>query len=162
MSSSACCALSRRRRHRIQATGARADAIKLVVDEGWRVVSHIGIAEWLQQSLKLARALGVQNVLVMHRFSDLSSAGDAGSRVAKLAEGLLSDTQTRVVYRQAPGEIEATRHLAGLTDTEARQVLELEPGEAIWKVAGRSFHVQHILSTRERELVNTDHAMEIR
>lgn len=149
------------RRQRAPEIEGRGDAIKLVIDEAWRVLGHVGIAEWLQAAFKLSRAWGVQNVIVMHRFSDLTAAGDAGTRVVKLAEGLLSDTQTRVVYRQVDGELDATRRLAGLTDTEADRVLNLRPGEAIWKVGHRSFHVQHIIARAERTLVDTDHAMRL-
>lgn len=150
------------RRQRTATTGdGQADAIKLVIDEAWRVLGHVGIAEWLQAAFKLSRAWGVQNVIVMHRFSDLTATGDTGSRVVKLAEGLLSDTQTRVVYRQVDGELEATRRLAGLTDTEAERVLNLRAGEAIWKVGSRSFHVQHIIGPAERALVDTDQAMRL-
>ena len=56
----------------------------VVVDEAWRMFSHLPIAAWMQQSFKLSRASGTMNVLVMHRLSDLTAAGGAGS----LAEGL--------------------------------------------------------------------------
>ena len=47
---------------------------------------------------------GLQNIVVMHRLSDLSAAGAAGSREVALAEGLLHDAQTRVIYRQVEDE----------------------------------------------------------
>ena len=52
----------------------------VVVDEAWRILSNLGIGEWLQQSFKLSRGLGTQNVVVMHRLSDLRAAGAEGSR----------------------------------------------------------------------------------
>jgi hypothetical protein len=70
----------------------------VVVDESWRRFSHLPIAAWMQQSFKLSRASGTMNVLVMHRLSDLASAGAAGSHQVRLAEGLLADTETRVIY----------------------------------------------------------------
>jgi hypothetical protein len=51
----------------------------VVMDESWRMFSHLAIASWMQQSFKLSRASGTMNVLVMHRLSDLASAGAAGS-----------------------------------------------------------------------------------
>ena len=50
----------------------------VVVDEAWRIVSNLGIGEWLQQSFKLSRGLGTQNVVVMHRLSDLRAVGRRG------------------------------------------------------------------------------------
>src|SRR6266508_708614 len=41
---------------------------------------------------------GVQNIIVMHHLGDLKAAGDAGSRTAELAQNLLADAATRVLY----------------------------------------------------------------
>lgn len=131
----------------------------LVVDEGWRVLSHLGIGEWLQSVWKLSRALGMANVAIMHRVSDLTAAGDAGSREARLAEGLLADAQTRIVYRQSTDELARSADMLGLTSTEAELVADLQPGQAVWKVGSRSFLVQHRLSQIEQALVNTDARM---
>jgi type IV secretory pathway VirB4 component len=130
-----------------------------VVDEAWRVLSELGLGEWLQSSFKLARQHGQQNIIVMHRFSDLSAAGAAGSRESRLAEGLLSDAGTRVVYRQNESEAPLAAQLLGLTETEAELLPGLGRGEAIWKVGQRSFFVSHLISAREAQLVDTDAAM---
>src|SRR6478735_6943151 len=119
----------------------------VVVDEAWRILSNLGIGEWLQQSFKLSRGLGTQNVVVMHRLSDLRSAGAEGSREAKLAEGLLADAETKVIYAQPPDQLSQARELLGLTDTEAELIPHLRRGWALWKVGQRSFLVQHRLSS---------------
>lgn len=142
----------------------RADArlkVISVVDEAWRVLSELGLGEWLQAKFKLSRQEGEQNVIVMHRFSDLSAAGAAGSREARLAEGLLSDAGTRVIYRQSESEAPIAAAITGLTDTEAALLPGLGRGEAIWKVGARSFFVQHLLSQYEAQLVDTDAAMAV-
>jgi hypothetical protein len=131
----------------------------VVVDEGWRILSSLGIGEWLQQSFKLSRALGTQNIVVLHRLSDLRAAGAEGSRELRLAEGLLADAETKVVYAQPPDQLPQARELLGLTDTEAELLPELRRGWALWKVGQRSFLVQHRLSASERELVDTDARM---
>ena len=79
----------------------------VVVDEAWRILSNLGIGEWLQQSFKLSRGLGTQNVVVMHRLSDLRAAGAEGSREVRLAEGLLADAETKVIYAQPPDQLAA-------------------------------------------------------
>ncbi len=76
----------------------------VVVDEAWAVLHDLATARWLQATFKLARAMGVANVAVVHRLSDLQAAGAAGSAQQRLAEGLLADTETRVVFGQAPAE----------------------------------------------------------
>jgi type IV secretory pathway VirB4 component len=131
----------------------------VVVDEGWRILSNLGIGEWLQQSFKLSRALGTQNIVVLHRLADLRAAGAEGSRELRLAEGLLADAETKIVYAQPPDQLAQARELLGLTDTEAELLPELRRGWALWKVGRRSFLVQHRLSSLEREIVDTDARM---
>ena len=133
--------------------------ILLVVDEAWAILGNLGVARWLQSSWKLSRALGVANIAVLHRLSDLASVGAAGSEQVGLAEGLLADSETRVVYAQSPGEVARCGELLGLTDTEADLVTSLPRGTALWKVGRRSFLVEHRLARGERWLVDTDRAM---
>jgi type IV secretory pathway VirB4 component len=130
-----------------------------VVDEAWAILSSLGIAKWLQASFKLSRARGLQNIAVMHRFSDLSATGAQGSQQERVARGLLSDTETKVVYAQPHSEIAATRDLLGLTDTEAALLPQLDRGIALWKVGERSFLVWHRLGRTEQALVDTDARM---
>ncbi len=149
----------------LQGSWARDDGIRriVVLDEAWVVLRHLAIARWLRESWKLARQYGVQNIAVMHRLSDLTAAGEAGSEQVQLAKGLLEDSETRVIYRQSPGEVEAARELLGLTQTEVDQIPTLERGEALWRVGRRSFIVQHRLEpATEREIVDTDANMATR
>jgi hypothetical protein len=134
----------------------------VVVDEAWRILSNLGIGEWLQQSFKLSRGHGTQNVVVMHRLSDLRAAGAEGSREVRLAEGLLADAETKVVYAQPPDQVTQARELLGLSDTEAELLPHLRRGWALWKVGQRSFLVQHRLSAFERDIVDTDARMTVR
>jgi len=137
------------RRLAAEREGMAAPKVISVLDEGWRVASHVGVAEWLQRSFKLSRALGTQNMIVLHRLSDLAAAGDAGSRQARLAEGLLADAETRVIYSQPPDQLDALRHLLGLSRTELEIVPTLRRGEALWLVGRRSFLVQLCLPVRD-------------
>jgi Intein splicing domain/LAGLIDADG-like domain/TraG P-loop domain len=149
----------------LQGSWARSDGVRriVVLDEAWVVLRHLAIARWLRESWKLARQYGVQNIAVMHRLSDLTAAGDAGSEQVQLAKGLLEDSETRVIYRQSPGEVEQARELLGLTQTECDQIPSLERGEALWRVGRRSFIVQHrIENSIEREIVDTDANMDPR
>lgn len=131
----------------------------IVLDEAWRLLSHLGTARWLRASLKLARQHGVANVLVMHRLSDLLAAGDTGTEKRALAEGLLADTQTRVIYRQPKDALKAIADLLGLSVHQGDEIAQLNPGMALWKV-GRTDHlVVHDLSEREALLTNTDQRM---
>ncbi len=144
------------------AGGGSGSRVLVVVDEAWAVLADLGIARWLQASWKLSRAYGVGNVAVLHRLSDLRSVGAAGSEQVGLATGLLSDSETRVVYAQPAGEVAAASELLSLSPTEAELLPQLRRGVALWKVGQRAFLVQHLLSPMERRLVDTDAAMAAR
>lgn len=132
----------------------------VVVDEAWAILSNLGVARWLQASWKLSRALGIANMAVLHRLSDLRAVGAGDSEQVSLAEGLLADSETRVVYAQSPGEVERAGELLGLTATEAALVTQLRRGVALWKVGQRSFLVEHRLAPPEHNLIDTDAAMD--
>ena len=89
------------------------EGVVVVVDEAWAILANLGVARWLQSSWKLSRARGVSNVAVLHRLSDLDTTGGAGSEQVGLAQGLLADSETRVVYAQPPGEARPRRSPTG-------------------------------------------------
>lgn len=147
------------RKRRAEAGEGDAPKVILAVDEAWRITADLGVAEWLQRSFKLSRAHGVQNIIALHRLSDLGAAGAAGSREARIAEGLISDADTKVILAQPPDQVDGLRSLLGLSATEAELVPALRRGEALWQVGRRSFLVQHRLSSIEQGLVDTDARM---
>jgi hypothetical protein len=131
----------------------------VIYDEAWRVMRHLALLERMQSQWKLSRGLGIANVMIIHRLSDLLSAGDAGSRGRALAEGLLSDCSTRIIYRQEADQLAASGALLGLTGVETQAVSALTKGRGLWKIAGRSFISQHLLHPVERDLFDTDARM---
>jgi hypothetical protein len=136
------------------------DRLVNVADESWKIVQHTGLGEWFQSNFKLARQFGVMNLVVLHKLADLQGAGDAGSRAARIAEGLVADASTRVVYHQDDSQIELTRALLGLSHTEGRLISMLGTGRALWRVGSRSFVVAHQRSAIEAALTDTDAGMD--
>jgi type IV secretory pathway VirB4 component len=132
-----------------------------VADESWKIVQHTGLGEWFQSNFKLARQFGVMNLVVLHKLADLQAAGDAGSRAARIAEGLIADASTRVVYHQDESQIPLTRALLGLSESEAELISMLSAGQALWRVGSRSFVVQHYRSELEAAFTNTDTGMKV-
>jgi hypothetical protein len=131
----------------------------VVLDEAWALLSHLATARWLQATFKLSRSYGVSNVAVVHRLSDLKAAGQEGSEQQRLAEGLLADAETRVVFGQAPGEAERAGELLGLSRNEQALLCQLPRGVALWRVGQSSFLVEHELCPEELALADTDGAM---
>jgi hypothetical protein len=145
----------------LQAALAGPDGIKrvVVIDEAWAILNDLATARWSQAAFKLSRSLGISNVVVVHRVSDLSAAGADGSAEEKLAAGLLADSETRVVFGQPPSEAGATGRLLGLGTTEVDVISKLPRGMALWRVGARSYLVEHVLGAEERRITDTDGAM---
>lgn len=147
------------RQQRAREHGHEPEKTVRVNDEAWRALSVPGAAEYYSSALKLSRDTGVQYVIALHRLSDLSATGDAGSRTQQLAEGLASEAAIRVIYRQAEREAPLTADSLQLSSTERALISELGQGEALWRVGERGFRVRHLIADAEWQLVQTDEAM---
>lgn len=130
-----------------------------VLDEAWSLLASPRTARYLQTCWKLGRTYGVANLAVVHRLSDLRSQADDGTATAKVAMGLLADTQTRVLFRQSSDQISDATELLGLKATEAEVLSRLCRGRAIWKIGGRTAVVQHEIAAGERAFCDTDSRM---
>jgi type IV secretory pathway VirB4 component len=142
---------------RITATDAARRII--VVDEAWALLGKVATTRWLQSTAKLARSLGIQLILVTHRLSDLTSQADSGTEAARQAQGLLADTDIRVVHRQPTAERATVASLLGLTRPEAELATRLPAHRALWRMGRHVAVVDHVLATDELAIVDTDSRM---
>jgi type IV secretory pathway VirB4 component len=140
-----------------------------VSDEQWRLLGNEELARFLQSCWKLGRSYGFANIAVSHRPSDLGAQADDGSATSKIARGLLSDTATKVLLKQAPDQLDLVVNLMGLSPAEAREVGALGPSQAIWRLGNRSALVDHnggrpgalngLVSSEEMGLIDTNDSM---
>ena len=128
-----------------------------VIDEAWAAVRHG--ARHFQGSLKLARTYGVSTWLICHRPADLTAQSDDGTADAKIAAGLLSDIQTRIVFRQPADQVPIAAELLGLTERETRWIGQLVKGRALWRLQHRGAVVHNVLTATELAQFDTDVAM---
>jgi len=130
-----------------------------VLDEAWALLGNRHTASYLQTCFKLGRTYGVANLCIAHRPSDLGAQADDGTATAKIAAGLLADSATKIVLRQAPDQIDGAARSFGLTDPERQIVSQLARGRALWKVGGRTAVVHHLMTATESEFCDTDARM---
>ncbi len=90
-----------------------------VLDEAWALLGNRHTAGYLQTCFKLGRTYGTANLCITHRASDLVAQADDGSSTAKIAAGLLADSATKIILRQAPDQLDATAAHFGLTEPES-------------------------------------------
>jgi type IV secretory pathway VirB4 component len=128
-----------------------------VIDEAWAAVRQ-GVRHF-QGSLKLSRTYGVSTWLVCHRPADLTAQADDGTAVAKIAAGLLSDVQTRIVFRQPPDQVPVAGEMFALSERERTWCGQFVRGRALWRLQRRGAVVHAVLTAAERRVCDTDEAM---
>src|SRR5690606_38228233 len=89
-----------------------------VLDEAWALLGNRHTASYLQTCFKLGRTYGASNICVAHRPSDLGAQADDGTATAKIASGLLADSATKILLRQAPDQLDAAERAFGLSEPE--------------------------------------------
>jgi hypothetical protein len=130
-----------------------------ILDEAWALLGNRHTASYLQTCFKLGRTYGVANLCIAHRASDLVAQSDDGTAIAKIAAGLLADSATKIILRQAPDQLAAATAHFGLTAPEASIIGQLTRGRALWKLGGRTAVVHHLLAPTEVSIVDTDARM---
>ncbi len=131
----------------------------MVYDEAWRLMAYPALLRRMDSQWRLARHYGIANMLVFHRLSDLDNVGDEGSAMRSLANSLLANAETRVVYRQESDQLTTTAQALGLTGTEQRLLPGLGTGQGLWRIKERSFVVQHQMHPDELALFDTTSRM---
>jgi hypothetical protein len=131
----------------------------VVYDEAWRLMAQPSLLARMQAQWKLSRAWGLANLMIVHRLSDLDAVGDAGSEARGLAQGLLGDTATRILYNEPYDEAQAAGRVLGLSSVEVAQLPDLAKGEGLWRINERAFVIRHAVTPDEMATFSTDARM---
>ncbi|WP_431878414.1 VirB4 family type IV secretion system protein [Amycolatopsis sacchari] len=131
----------------------------MVYDEAWRLMQYPALLRRMDAQWRLARHYGLANLLIFHKLSDLDNVGDQGSAMRSLANSLLANAETRVIYRQESDQLSLTAQTLGLTGTEQRLLPGLGTGQGLWRIKDRSFVVQHQMHAAELALFDTTSRM---
>jgi len=98
----------------------------VIYDEAWRMIRQPALLARMQSQWKLSRGLGSANLMIIHRHSDLDAVGDASSETRALAQGLLGDCSTKMVYQQETSKAPHTADVLGLSVAERTQLADME------------------------------------
>jgi len=131
----------------------------LVLDEAWALLSDPHALRWLQGSWKLARARGLSHVLVLHRWSDVAAAGDAGTAHRERARGLLRECETSWLFRQPPDEAREMALALALHPREERYLSGLSKGTVLVRYGVHRSVVRVTPDARDGQFIDTDAAM---
>jgi hypothetical protein len=145
---------NRQQRHRL--TGRQRVNVN---DESYYMYRQAETVEFAQERRKLGRQYGEANIDICHRPSDLASQADDGTKVAKMAHGLLADSAMKIVFRQAPSQLDLATEMLGLTINEQHCIRRLTRGKAIWKLGDRSLLGRHHRPNELIDVTDTDSMM---
>lgn len=125
-----------------------------VYEEGWHMIGGPS-AQLVKSNQKLSRALGISNVFVMHKGTDIphDSPGMA----------IIQEAQTIVAYRQSrPEDARWAQQTFGFAPETARTIETLRDGHYIFKYGSHpETHVQHIRSPWEKQITDTDEGLAV-
>lgn len=74
-------------------------------------MSHPALLIRIDAHWRLARYYGIANMLIFHRRTNLENVGDQGSAMRSLANSLLANSETRIIYRQESGQLGTTARM---------------------------------------------------
>ena len=127
-----------------------------ITDELWVGAGDRHFVRHMQRCQKLGRTFGVANIQIAHKVTDAAAQTADGTAESKIAAGLLADTDTKIILRQDPEQLDHAQRAFGLTATERGWIGSLVKGRALWLVGGERAVVQHHLARHEQPLVDTD------
>jgi hypothetical protein len=124
----------------------------VVYEEGWHMIGGPS-AQLLKSNQKLSRSLGISNVFVMHKGTDIPKDSPGYS--------IIQEAQSMYIYRQdRPEDAEWCVRAFDFHPDTAGLIQNLGVGEHIFKMGSNTeAHVQHIRSDYEVRLTNTDEGM---
>ena len=131
----------------------------VVYDEAWRLMSHPALLKRMDGQWRMSRHYGIANLLIFHKLTDLDNVGDQGSAMRALANSLLANAESRIIYRQESDQVGATGKALGLTGTEQKLLPGLGTGQGLWRIKESSFVVQHQLHPDELRAFDTTQRM---
>jgi len=132
----------------------------VIYDEAWRLMRQPALLARMQSQWKLSRGLGIANLLIVHRLTDLDAVGNADSEVRALARGLLADCSTKIIYQQEVAEASRTAAELGLSSAEMAQLPDLQQGEGLWRVGPHAFVIRHAATPCELTTFDTNARMD--
>lgn len=130
-------------------------------DEVWRIM-RLGVdaVKSLDSNLRLSRDEKKVEMLIMHKPSDLSSVGAAGSQEAAIAEDFWALCDMKVSLGHDSEIAHQTGERWGLSTQEQAAIAgwcRRKKGRALWRIGDHSFRVETVLSRyEEKELFNTN------
>jgi hypothetical protein len=129
----------------------------LVVEEAWHILGHRPVARLFNEFMRFGRRLGLSVIAVAHHLSDL--------RLDQVPEAMsiIKLSTTRVVYHIEGADADTVADYLELPQWARSAIKDPArlccPGNAIWSFSGLTQLVQHLRTSTEQSLTDTDKRM---
>lgn len=130
----------------------------IIAEEGWEVLSNPMLVDAWDKRMRMTGDWACSNWMLLHELADLEKFGDANSAQRKKVDGILTLSETKVIYRQSPSSLEyLAQLLPDLTDDEKYAIPRLERGVGLFRVGDKVRTLVHpIVSKTAYPVLNTD------
>jgi len=129
----------------------------IVSEEGWDELRNPALAEAMDQRLRLTSEWRCSNWLIIHELSDINQLAAEGSAHRNIVEGIITRSETKILYCQNQASMEAIDRYIKPTSSERKELTRLGQGVGIWHVGQETpTCVYPIAGEGLRKLLTTD------
>ena len=124
----------------------------VIYEEGWHMIGGPS-AQLVKSNQKLSRSLGISNVFVMHKGTDIPRDSPGYT--------VVQEAQTVYAFRQdRPEDARWAQETFNFAPDTTETLMGLNPGNCIFKYGSNpETHIHHVRSDWEIDVTNTDSAM---
>ncbi|MFD0705627.1 ATP-binding protein [Alloscardovia venturai] len=129
----------------------------VIAEEGWWLLSNPELVAGWDKRMRLSGELGVSNWLLVHELADLDAFANKGSGMRQMINGILTKSETMILYRQSSNSIETLKSLIpDITEEELDMIDQLRQGVGLWRIGSSLRQAVHpLMSQTAWDIFNT-------
>lgn len=130
----------------------------IIAEEGWEVLSNPMLVDAWDKRMRMTGEWACSNWMLLHELSDLEKFGPPESEQRKKIDGILTLSETKVIYKQSPSSLAyLSSLLPDLTDDEKYAIPRLKRGVGLFRVGDKVRTLVHpVVSRTAYPVFNTD------
>ncbi|MCI1218498.1 ATP-binding protein [Bifidobacterium crudilactis] len=131
----------------------------VIGEEGHQLLANPELVKRWDWRMRMSGELGVSNWILLHELADLDKFAPPGSQTRIMIRGILTLSDTQVIYRQSAAGLKSLdgEFIPDLTDDERTAIRTMPAYGALWRVGGTIRDVVRVaVSPAAYETFNTD------
>lgn len=129
----------------------------VIAEEGWWLLSNPELVAGWDKRMRLSGELGVSNWLLIHELADLDAFANKDTGLRHMIEGILTKSETMILYRQSSNSIASLiRLVPDISQEELDTIVNLRQGVGLWRVGSSLRQAVHpLMSQTAWDIFNT-------